>query len=312
MQVILIKSDSKRLMDEKIAEFSKDILEKAILSYPENTIDDILEEASFVSMFGDKKCVLVKNASFFGSLKLTDKDTEKLIKYFNNPNLLTTLIFTTYEDIDSRKNITKSLINQNAYVEIKAPKNYELLNVVRKKMSKYQIKEEALKYLIEASLNNYDIILNEIEKLSLYYKEKDTIRIEELKKMIPMNLSDNVFKFVDAVVAKDSFNAINLYENFLTMKTDPLQLLNLLGREYRLLYCYKLFEEKKYSPKEMASELKLQDWQVNKLRKEASLYHKDDLKTILVDIFKLDLNIKSGRVDKVIAFYAFLVKIMSC
>ena len=107
------------------------------------------------------------------------------------------------------------------------------------------------------------------------------------------------------------FNAINLYENFLTIKTDPLQLLNLLGREYRLLYCYKLFEEKKYSPKEMANELKLQDWQVNKLRKEASLYHKDDLKTILVDIFKLDLNIKSGRVDKVIAFYAFLVKIMS-
>ena len=81
---------------------------------------------------------------------------------------------------------------------------------------------------------------------------------------------------------------------------------------YRLLYCYKLFEEKKYSPREMANELKLQDWQVNKLRKEANLYHKDDLKTILVDIFKLDLNIKSGRVDKVVSFYAFLIQVLEC
>lgn len=62
----------------------------------------------------------------------------------------------------------------------------------------------------------------------------------------------------------------------------------------------------------MASELKLQEWQVNKLRKEANLYHKDDLKTILVDIFKLDLNIKSGRVDKVISSYAFLIQVLEC
>ena len=48
MQVILIKSDSKSLKDEKIAEFSKDILEKTILSYPENTIDDILEDVPVI------------------------------------------------------------------------------------------------------------------------------------------------------------------------------------------------------------------------------------------------------------------------
>ena len=29
-------------------------------------------------------------------------------------------------------------------------------------------------------------------------------------------------------------------------------------------------------------------------------------------IFKLDLNIKSGRVDKVVSFYAFLIQVLEC
>lgn len=309
MQVFLIKSESKVLMDEKIQELTQNILEKTTLSYPESSVDDILEEASFVSMFAEEKAVIVKNASFFGATKLNEKDTTKLTKYLSNPNSLTTLIFTTYEDVDTRKTLSKSIIQQNGYLELKAPKNYELQNIIKNKMKAYQIKDEAIKYLIEACLSNYDIILNEIAKLELYYQKNDRITLEELKEMIPVNVTDNVFKFVDAVVLKDSFTSINLYENFLTLKTDPLQLLNLLAREYRLVYCYKLLEEKNYMAKDIASHLSIQDWQATKLRKEASLYHKDDLKTILIDLSKLDLGIKSGREDKVVAMYAFLTEV---
>lgn len=310
MPVFLIKSDSKILMDKKVGELKKNILETSTLSYPLNSIDDILEEASFVSMFASEKVVLVKNATFFGKDKLSDKDASKLTQYFLNPNVLTTLIFTTYDEVDTRKNLTKSLVSKNAYLEIKAPKGYELKNALKNRMKDYEIKEDALKYLIDACLSNYDIIMNEISKLELYYSKKARIPLEELKEIVPPNVSDNVFKFVDAVVGKDSFTSINLYENFLTLKTDPLQLLNLLVREYRFLYTYKILEEKRYMEKDMALELGLQDWQMNKIRKEASLYHKDDLKKILVALAKLDLNIKSGREDKVVAMYAFLTEIL--
>ncbi len=312
MEVLLIKSDSKILVDEKLETIIQTGKEKTIYSYPEQTMDDILEEASFVSMFGEEKYVLVKNASFFGKSKLNETDTEKLLKYMENPSPLTTLIFITYEDVDTKKNITKSLINKNEYVELKAPKNYELIGVVKQALSLYKIKDEIVRYIIDACLGNYDLIMMEIGKLSLLYKPNDVLKLEDMKQIISSNVNDNIFKFVDAVVAKDAYTSIHLYEDFLNIKTDPLQLINMICREYRLIYLYQMLEKKNYSSKDIASELKLLDWQVNKLRKESSGYHLDDLKEILVNLSKMDYQIKSGQEDKVVAFYAFLVSIMDC
>ena len=39
----------------------------------EFSLEDILEEASYVSMFGEMKYCIVKNANFFGSSKLKEK-----------------------------------------------------------------------------------------------------------------------------------------------------------------------------------------------------------------------------------------------
>lgn len=308
MEVLLIESDSRVLIDEKLREVIPENAEKITYSYPETSIEEILQEATFVAMFQEEKYVVVRNACFFGKTKLSDKESKILTEYFMYPNPETTLIFITYEPADKRKGITSLLVDSNNYVSLYAPKNYELLQTITKKMARYQVKEETVKYIIEACLNNYDIIMNEIDKLSLYYKDKDFLPLEEIRKIIPSNINENVFKFVDAVVAKDAFTAIRLFEDFLTIKTDPINLIHLVGREYRHMYYYKLFESKYYSAKSIASELKLADWQVKKLQKEASQYHVDDLKEILVSLSKLDYQIKSGNQDKTVAFYAFLVK----
>ena len=140
------------------------------------------------------------------------------------------------------------------------------------------------------------------------YKKDDTIKYEDIKNIVASNASDNVFKFVDAVIAKDLRVSMTLYEEFLSLKLDPLQLINMLVREYRLLYYYKLYERKRYSMSDIMSNLRLADWQVQKLMKEASAYHTDDLKDYLINLSKLDYKIKSGKLDKTSAMYAFLLQ----
>ena len=308
MQVKLITSDSKVLLDKKI----KEMIGKSevVIRYnmDECSLADILEEASYVSLFDEMKFVIVKNADIFGKKKVSEKEAEMLLQYFENPYPCTTLIFTTYEAVDRRKNITKALEGKQAIVELKAPKNYDLLQEVKKHLQIYKIGDASLKYLVDACLGNYDLVMKELEKFPLCFQKGETISLDVLKQIVAPNTTDNLFKFTDAVIKKDLNEAICLMEEFFSLKVDALQLFHLLAREYRLMYYYKILERQRKSSREMMSELKLQDWQLQKIIRNASGYHQDDLKDYLIELSKIDYRIKSGQYDKNLALYHFLLQ----
>ncbi len=307
---MLISSDSKTLLDKKIKEIIGESTN--VLKYPfgETSMTDILEEASYVSMFEEEKFLIVKNADFFGKEKLNEKDSEKLMKYLENPYPLTTLIFTTYEPCDQRKSITKKIQEVGEFYFIKAPKNYELNEEIKKLLHHYKVDDATIRYINEACLGNYDIIVNEIGKLDLYFEKGSTISLDQMKNIIVSNVNDNVFKFVDAVVSKDYRTTFQLLNDFEVIKIDVFQLVNVLAREYRLMFYYKILERKKYNRGDMAKSMKLQDWQLENVRKEAMNYHMDDLKDFLVELSKLDTAMKNGTYEKNLAFTNFLMHAM--
>ena len=257
MKIVLISSDSKTLIDQKLKEIIGESTN--VLKYPfgEVSLTDILEEASYVSMFEEEKFLIVKNADFFGKDKLNEKDTEKLIQYLENPYPLTTLIFTTYEACDQRKSITKKIQEVGEFYLITAPKNYELNEEVKKLLHLYKVDDVTVRYVNEACLGNYDIIVNEIGKLDLYFEKGSTITLDQMKKIIVSNVNDNVFKFVNAVISKDYRTTFSLLNDFEVIKIDVFQLVNVLAREYRLMFYYKILENKKYNRSEMAKSMKL-------------------------------------------------------
>ena len=206
--------------------------------------------------------------------------------------------------------IKKSTQSASEYIEILVNRYFNIAEVYYASgMSETQIISK-----LENDLSNQVTvkILNEkkenLDKLALYYQKGDSISLNDIKKIVASNINDNAFKFVDAVLGKDMQQTFRLLEDFMRVKLDVLQLINLLARELRLIYYYKIYEKKKYTLINIAKELKLQDWQVKKIMKEASLYHEDDVSDYLVKLSKLDVSIKSGQVDKNNAFYAFLLE----
>ncbi len=309
MRLILIETDSKVLLDRKIKEIVGKSTNIITYHYKDCSMSDLLEEASYVSLFEEEKFLILKNATFFGKEKLNEKESDLLLSYLEKPYPNTSIIFTTYEEVDMRKKITKKMTEDYEYISLKAPKNYELTTEVKKLLKDYRVTDSVIKYLIDACLGNYDILVNEIEKFDLIFKKDETLKLEQMKKIVASNVNDNVFKFVDAVVMKDSYTAFQMLNDFESIKFDVLQLENVLVREYRLMILYKILARKKYSSQEMARELKLQSWQVDKLKREESLYHIEDLKDYLVQLSKLDTKIKSGEYEKNLAFKTFLIQV---
>ena len=91
----IIKSNSYRLLKDKIKELTQDIY-KDNITYFDLSIDnlkDIIEECNYVSLFNDKKAIIVYNTHIFNTKYEYASELELLESYLNNSNKNTILIF---------------------------------------------------------------------------------------------------------------------------------------------------------------------------------------------------------------------------
>lgn len=311
MNVYLIESSSHVLMEEEVDKIIGASKNKIIYNAVDSLIEDILSEASYVSMFEEMKYLVVKNAYYFGSSKVKEEDEKKILAYLAEPYPLCTIIFTTQEPVDSRKKLTKFIKEHHHYTKIEPSKGLELYQKVNNLLinKKYYAEKDSINYLINACLSNYDLIHNEIEKIDLYYGKSTKIKFDDVKSIVSKTLVENQFKFIDAVMERDLKRAKQLLNELIILKVEPLSLINLLAREYRFLLEMKYMESKSFSKKEIKEELHLQDWQIDKIEREARNYHADDIKDYLISLEELDYKIKSGKIDKTVGLDLFLINL---
>jgi len=313
MKVYLINGESYLLVNEKVNEIVSENKNIAVLDMGINTLQDVILEAGYFSMFDEEKYIIVRNANFFGTSKLSDDETEMLINYLNNPNDKTTIIFICNEKIDARKKITKTIKEKYSLIAIPALKYYEIENRVSNYFKKlgYKIDVESVKYIVGNSLNNYDIVMSEVEKIILYYDKPTYVKYDDVVKIVSKSINTNNFLFVDAIVDNDLEKSLNLLNDLKIMKVEPTILLSLIARDFRIMLNIKKMQANNIREYEMMSELGLQDWQLEKYLKKIFPYKIKELEDILVKLSNLDLDIKSGKSDRFIGLELFILDVCS-
>lgn len=307
----LIYGESYRLIEEEITKIIGDETNVITMDLSISSLEDVIQEATYVSMFQERKFLIVRNATFFGSVKSKEEDLELLLKYIENPVSLTTIIFTLYERIDARKKVYKEFAKKYKVISVSEISLQDLMIKARDYCfkSKFKIDQITLQYIFNSCGNHYDLVYNELNKIFLYYNEPQSILLEDVKEIVASTLIDNNFKFVDAVVDQNPKMALKILEDLYTLKVDPIALMMLLAREYRLILSVKLLMENGYRKNEVCKELGMQDWQITKLQKESTNYYEENLCLYLKKLSIMDYKIKSGNGDKYLEFKNFLLEI---
>ena len=308
MNIYLISNESFRLINEQIKKIVKGNNYETF-NLNKCSIKEVIEEASYFSLDSNVKYLVVSNANIFGSDKVDDVTTDLVLKYMANPNPNTVLIFTTQKTIDTRKKIVKEL--KNKYKVINTPKmdrkslSSFLIDYIRQ--NDFDIDYQTINYVINNSYNDLDIMLNELDKVMLYYNFPCRIKYDDVIKIVGEELDSNNFHFVNAVIEKNLANALKILNSLKVYKVDATVLATLLAREYRLMFYIKKLYQEKVNISEICSNLSLADWQVNKLYNNGLHYSEKELLRNLVDLCNIDMNIKKGIWDKDIALYGFLL-----
>ena len=81
-----------------------------------STIKEVIEDANTISLFSNKKIIILDNSNFLAANK-TIENLNELEKYIEHYNPNTYIIFITHQEkIDTRKKINK-LLNKNGKVQ---------------------------------------------------------------------------------------------------------------------------------------------------------------------------------------------------
>ena len=307
----IIKSNSYRLLKRELDKLTEDI-DKENINYFDMDVDnikDILDNANYVSLFDDKKCIVVYNSNIFGTKFEYKNELEILEKYLNNPNDNTTLIFLT-DNISKSKKCVKLISNKGNVIELNKPTGdnlkKEIINYLKE--FNFKIENKALDLLIKRLDNNYDYILNELDKIMII-KEDYLINVEDINKY-SVNIEEvDLFKFVDLVIKKKIEECLEELKIIVENNIEPAIILSMIAGQYRLIYSTKNLIKQGLSEKTIADELDVHPYRIKLAHDNSYNYSNIELKGKILSIGELDRKIKTGELDKYNALKIFIINL---
>lgn len=294
-------------IEEEIKKLSKGIDEMNISKYDLNNdmLSLALEDAKTMSLFGDKKLVIVDNANMFtGS---TSKDSELIEEYLNHINENTTLVLIVHNDkLDTRKKITKLIKKVGKVQEF----NDELdtTSLVRRLFKDYNIDYKTIQLFIDRVGSNPLIIQSEINKIKIYKDNDKNITEEDILNLTAKLIEIDIFKLIDYIVRKNKEKALELYYEMLKMNEEPIKIVVILANQFRIMYQSKELLKKGYSEKDIASTLKIHPYRVKLAIQNSRNYTSDILLKNLNALADIDIGIKTGTINKDLALELFILK----
>lgn len=307
-KVILIHGEESLLCDEYI----KSLLPNNLMSVEkydmkEESIIEVLMDASQGSLFGDdEKIVILNDCYFLGSEKaLSDKEMEYVTEFINNKENTTTIVF-RYPKLDKRKKLVKTLLKSAEVFEgkpIKSPQNW--INKRAKAYGVHLNNNAVDKMVVELGIDLY-LLDNELKKIQNRYPTEKMITADMLSDVLSRTLESDVFKLLDRIMYRQ-LSAVDLLADLLMTGNEPIHILLLIARQLRMVEQLKLSEITGHPVQEY---LNVHPYALQKAKEQAEEYTLSDIQSKMEQIADLDLKMKRGQVDKVIALETLILKWM--
>lgn len=249
----------------------------------------LIEKTRSQSLFGEKKFFLINGLSNNKTLK------EKFLKEIERFQDQEIIIFEE-KNLSQKDKIVKLIKNVGGEVFYYAPlKAQEIKKLISQELKNegFSIEKIALETLIEFLGCDLSLIEKEIEKLKTYKFFEKRIDTQDVLKMIRPKIDLDIFKMVEAIAQRHKKTALNLINKHLQNGDSPLYLFSMINFQFRNLI---VFQEGKSLP-QFFEESGLSPFQIQRLRHQSHLFSLEKLKKIYHKLFKIDLAIKTGKLE---------------
>ncbi len=316
--VYVIKSSSFRMLNSKIQELTSELNEKKYFNLSYDELDDVIIDASYVGLFNDNRAIIVREVNYFGGKNKYEDQVNSIIKLIENLDPSITLILVC-NNLLKTKDSTKRLLGLNVeYIDMFNNSDAEA-EYLKKYLDEKGIKvdSKAMDKLNANTCNNIDLLLNELDKLSLISKDITFKVVSEYSStyIIPkdefeeLDYNDISFKFVDALINKKFKDTFAYFDKVIERGDDMYSLIGLINSSYSNIYMVKEALSHGMSDEEIMNEFGYKKiGRVFIMKKNGNIYSLDELRDIIVKLSDIDLKIKLGA-DPINSLKEFILSV---
>jgi DNA polymerase-3 subunit delta len=258
------------------------------------SLDDLRNEILGISMFKEKKLVVVLNP--LSNAKLKEDLLEKGEAFVSSDNVL---LLVEQAKILKKDKLLTFLEKNGKTQEFELLTGVKLKNWVKKEIEENggKIEETGIEKLIEYVGSDLWRMENEIGKLVNYSKD---ISEKNIDLLVRPNYETNIFNTIDAIAIKDKKKAINLIKSHIEKGEAAIYILAMIASQIRNILSVK---------NGGAGQLGMHPFVFRKTTYQAKNFDLEELKNIYARITQLDSEIKVGKIDQGIALDVLISEI---
>lgn len=193
-------------------------------------LSDVLDELSTISMWGDRRLVIVEGADEFVSAHRS-----QLEKYLEKPAKKSVLVLDV-KTWNKSTRLAKALLKCGLTIACEDLKGRELqswmTSVAKDKYGK-QLSRDSATLLEELVGNNLGLIEQELNKLTSYVGERNRIEQEDVRALVGGWKVETTWKMLDSLRDGRLNESLELLDNLLNAGEHPLKLLGGINFVYR-------------------------------------------------------------------------------
>ena len=295
---ILLHGKNDGYKNEEIKKIAKN-LKKKIASYDEKQVidntEDFYESNLNKSLFEDEKIILIN--------RCTDKII-KVIEELIDRNINDTIFILKSEVLEKKSKLrnffekSKSQLVSIAFYS----DNFETLFKIAQqtlKNKKILLSNESVNVLINRCANDRKNLLNEIEKIELYSKNKEKISNEEILTLINLSENHSINELINSCLVKNPRKLFNILNENIYSNDDCIIIIRtLLKKAKNLLNLVSQFQQNKNIEKTVNDAKPPIFWkEKNIIKEQINLWSIEKLKKLIVEINDIEFQIKRNSIN---------------
>lgn len=269
-------------------------------------VPEIIDLAETMPFFAERRLIVIENSGLFKAA------APELADYIKMMSPAACFLFIEKE-VDKRGKLYKAVKEKKGrIVEFGAQKEQAvspwLLGKIKKEGKK--IKQDTFRHILLKAGMDMETLDKEMEKLFCYTIGKDEITMEDVDAVCTMQITNHIFQMVDAAAAQDKKKALDYYYELLALREEPLGILSMLTRQFRLLLNVQELMKLGKGKKEImadADDKPMHPFVAEKCMRQCRNFRRSELLAILEEGIQIEADIKTGQLNKVMGVELFLV-----
>lgn len=267
-------------------------------------LGEIISLADTMPFFGERRLIQIEESGLFKG-----SGADELVEYLPRMPDTTCMMFVESE-VDKRSRLYKAVKAAGYAAEMVRQDERQLSAWAGGILAKAgrKITQRTMDLFLSRTGDDMENIRMELEKLISYTEGRQVITDRDVEEICTEQVTGRIFDMVAAIAGRRTRQAMDLYEDLLTLREPPMRILFLIARQFNQILQVKELMAGGMGREGIASQLKLQPFVVGKIMPQARSFTREQILSYVDLCVDAEEAVKTGRLGERLAVELLIAK----